>query len=173
MLADPERYVMEEEERADFERLAVFLGAAAAQPSRFRPQGKNASRVRSIVRKAKGPAQPQSRRNKRKARQAERQRFAKFRRAQRREMVAAYNAAVEAMEADRAEAEAYMREIEEQIKGQPRVDIVDPTGQQILGGVPISFIKLDGKPLPEFDSAAKAQIVLPGSFEKAQEREAA
>lgn len=154
---------MEDEERAEFERLAVFLGTAAANPGSFRPQGKNAARVRSIIKRVTGPAQRPTRRKPRSQGQQKRDRQA------RRELAAAYNAAVAQMEADQAEAEKYHAEVMARIEGQPKFNIVADNGQVILADVPEEFIQRVEGSDPE---AAKSAIVLPATAEKAMEREA-
>jgi hypothetical protein len=134
IINDPERFVMEDEERADYERLAVFFGTAAAEPSRFPPTGAQASRVKSIVRRAKGPAQQLSRAKKRSQGQQKRDRKA------RREMVEAYNAAFERMEAERAEMEQLQTELEARIENQPKFRVLTAGGQVLLDGVPAEFV---------------------------------
>src|SRR5579859_6179227 len=93
VLQDPERFVMTDEERQEYERLAVFYGHAVTNPSAFSPTGEMAQTVKKIVRRAKGPAQPKSLRNKPKARQERRRAIQKLRRKQRREYNEQYNAA--------------------------------------------------------------------------------
>lgn len=135
ILNDPERYVMTDEERADYERLAVFLGHVAQNPSEFPVTGKMATSVRKAVRRIAGPAQPQSRRRKRSQGQQKRDRKA------RRELVAAYNEAVARMEAERQEAEEAHRELLERIEPQPKYRVVSAGGEVILDGVPAEFIQ--------------------------------
>lgn len=156
MLADPERYAMEDEERADFERLAVFLGQVAQSPGSFPVSGKNAARIRSIVRRAKGPAQP-ARKPKRHARLEQRQHRAKFLRTNRRELAEQYNAAVATFEADRIEAEEFMRAAEERIAGQPKFAVKDMAGNIVLADIPAeAILNAEGEP-------AFPQIILPGA----------
>lgn len=141
VLSDPERYVMTDEERADYERLAVFFGTAAIEPYKFPLSGRQAARIKSVIRKAKGPAQPQSRRNKRKARQARRIGFAKQRRKDNREFKDAYNEAMAKLRAEEAEAEQAHEEIAARTANEPKFDIVDGAGQLIMSDVPASALK--------------------------------
>ena len=111
-LAQTVRYAVEDRAGAvddtvldDLRRLVVFFDYVAADPSRFPVTSMTASLKRGL-RRVKGPAQPQSRRNKRKARQEKRQSVAKRRRLQRREMVEAWNRAVAQIEAEMAEVDA-------------------------------------------------------------------
>jgi hypothetical protein len=121
ILNDPERYEMTDDERAAYERLAVFFGHIAADPSRFAPTGERAKTVKSLVRRAKGAAQPQSRRKpKRSQGQQKRDRAA------RRLSVEAWNKAVEQYHRELEEAEAYQRE--QEIAAQTQVIL--PSGVQ-------------------------------------------
>lgn len=168
VLGDPEKYVMADEERADFQRLAVFLGEAAANPAAFPVTGEMATRVRSIVRRAKGPAQPQGRKNRRKLRQEKRQGFAKRRRAERRGMTEAYNAALTQYEAETEEAREAQAALEARIASQPKYNVVAENGQVILAEIPAEFIKPVEADQPEITRGA---IHLPASVEAALERE--
>lgn len=146
ILAD-ENYEFEDEERADFERLAVFLGQVATNPGQFRPQGKLAKSVRRVTRRVAGQAQPQSRRNKRKSRQERRQGFAKRRRAERREMAARFNAAREVYEAERQEMDEIAAEQAARFERQAKYRIVSPTGDVFMDDIPAELIQTaDGEP---------------------------
>lgn len=156
LLAD-ENHITTEEERDEFQRLAVFLGQVATSPEAFPPQGKNATRIRGIVRRAKGPAQPQSRKNKRKERQERRQGAAKRRRQERREFTAAYNEALAKVEADMREAEEAQRALEERIAKQPKFTIKAVDGRVILTDIPAeAILREDGEP-------AFPTIIVPGA----------
>jgi len=166
VLQDPERFVMTDEERNEYERLAVFFGTVASDPSRFAPTGEMAQTVKSLVRRARGPAQPQSGRNKRKVRQERRQGFAKRRRAQRREFAEAYNAAVERVERDMAE--KYDKE--------PKFMILRADGVPIMTDIPASMVVPMVDQIRETEegplvTAPLGSIILPGNVEKAMERE--
>lgn len=146
ILAD-ENYVLKEEEEADYQRLAVALGQVAANPSAFPVTGKLAPSIRRVVRVAKGAAQPQSRRNKRKVRQQNRQGYAKWRRRERRRLVEEYNRAREIYEAEAREAEEAWAEIEARLEKQPKYSVVTLDGQTLVGEIPAEFIrKEDGSP---------------------------
>jgi hypothetical protein len=106
----PEQLGGEEGEQA-LKQLSVFFGLVAANPERFPVSGRLAKALKTAKRSAlKGPAQPQSRRNKRKARQEKRRSFHKRRRKEQAETVAAHNAAQEALERDLAEMEETYQE---------------------------------------------------------------
>jgi hypothetical protein len=165
ILNDPERYQMTDEERADYERLAVFFGTVAAEPSRFAPTGERARTVKSIVRRAKGPAQPASRRKPRSQGQQKRDRAA------RREAVEMFNAAREAYLKDQQDLEEYMREQQERYESARKWDIYNDAGQLVLAGVPEYALRLpSGETAEELAEAPK--IVLPGNVEKQMERDA-
>lgn len=132
-------YDMEDDERADFERLAQFLGIVATSPEQFRPTGKNAARVRSIVKRAKGRAQTPSLRKKRSGRH-QRRRAARMHERRNREAVEQFNAAQAAYAKDQEELEQYLAEIEERQKDQPKYTIKDTAGRVILEGVPAEAI---------------------------------
>lgn len=170
ILQDPERYEMTDEERADYERLAVFFGYVAANPRSFAPTGAMARTVKRIVRNArKGAAQPQSR-SKRKLKRSQGQQ--KRDRAARREAVAQFNAAREAYERDRADHEAYMEELRSKYEDAPKFTIVNEAGQVVLSGVPEYALKREDEEA-ELAIAPAPKIVLPGNVEKAMQREAA
>jgi hypothetical protein len=162
VLSDPERFVMTDEERADYERLAVFFGAAAVEPSRFPLSPRQADRIKSVVRKAKGPAQPQSRRNKRKARQERRQSFHKRRRQENRQMREQYHAAMEALERDRQEAEEAFKEMQAKYEAEPKFSIYSGDGQLIMSGVPKSaIVEME----ESFGPLSESKVILPGTAE--------
>ena len=141
VLNDPERYVLTEEERSAYERLAVFFGHAVVDPSRFPLSPRQASRIKSVVKKARGPAQPQSRRNKRKARQERRIAFAKQRRKQNREFREQYNEAMAQLRKEQEEMEQAYAEVQARIEAEPKFDIFDGVGNLIMSGVPESAIR--------------------------------
>lgn len=162
VLQDEERFVMSDEERADYARLAVFFGKVAQHPGAFPPTGKRATAVRQIVRRAKGSAQPQSRRNKRKARQEKRMSNSKRRRAERQEFTKLYNEALEKFEAERAEMEAAELELIEKFKDEPRVMVLRADGVPILTDVPASMVV----PMPtEADSFEDLGTYIPPTSE--------
>lgn len=168
ILQDPERFVMTDEERTEYERLAVFFGHAATNPSAFAPTGQQAQTVKTLVRRAKGPAQTQSRRNRRKARQERRTSWRKRERAHRRETAEQFNAAMESLQRDMAEAEAAAQEAQARYESEAKFDILGPDGRTVmLHGVPESAIRkmtnLDALPMSEPAKAAK--IILPGTAE--------
>lgn len=174
VLNDPERYVLTEEERSAYERLAVFFGSAAVDPARFPLSPKQASRIKAVVKKTRGPAQPQSRRNKRKARQERRISFAKKRRKQNREFREAYNEAMAKMAAEREEMEAAYREVEARVAAEPKFDIVDGQGNLIMSSVPQSAFRPQETGLDETSpqgtpgavpGVEASKIILPGSAE--------
>ena len=174
ILNDPERYVLSEDERASYEKLAVFFGVAATDPSRFPPTGDSARMVKKLMRRAKGPAQPQSRRNKRKARQERRMRTAKARRKYKREDAENYNRAREAMEAELREMEQIHAEIEAQHAGEAQFMVIGPDGQTpLLMGVPESAIRpmegAEGAPTGPVENepmeARPSKVILPGTAE--------
>jgi hypothetical protein len=154
-------------------RLSLLFADAAENPSKYPPQGKLASTVRDITRRAKGAAQPEGRKNKRKARQERRIATAKERRRYRREMAEGFNKAREIMEQEAAEAAEFQAEIEARISDQPKYNVVDAYGNLIVAGVPAEFVKTE-----EGESAFPAahrvggpmDLLLPGSHEKAAER---
>lgn len=153
ILQDPERFVMTDEERADYERLAVFFTVVANEPSRFPPTGSAARSVKSMVRRAKGAAQPQSRRKpKRTQGQQKRDRVA------RREYVAQYNAAVEQYEKEAAEAAEYEQELVEKFANEPRVQILRADGVVIMSDIPASMVV----PMEPEESTESGIILPPG-----------
>jgi hypothetical protein len=159
------------EVEADAQRLAVFFGAIAADPDRFPVSGRMATAMKRAKRRAKGPAQPQSRRNKRKARQEKRMSFHKRRRKERREFAEAYNAAREAMEAEQREMEEAYQEMRARLEAEPKFDITDAAGNVILAGVPQSMVRPVEAAMQEeaevFETDAP-KIILPGSAEAIQ-----
>ena len=161
---------MTDEERAEFERLAVFFGQVASEPGKFPVTGAMARRVQSIVRAARGPAKPSSRRNRRKERQERRQGAAKRRRRERAQTVAAYNEARERVAAEVAELEALQAEQLAKLEAEPKFDVVNMHGQTVLAGIPESMIV--PQPAELTDEPERGQLLLPGSHEKAMEREA-
>lgn len=168
VLNDPDRYVMTDEERQQYERLAVFFGTAAVDPSRFPLSPKQASRLKSIVKKAKGSSQPQSRRNRRKVRQERRQGYHKQRRKDLREFKEQYNAAMAQLRKDAEEAEAAHAEAMARYENEPKFDVYDGVGNLIMAGVPKSAIVLQDvegveTELPE--KAKAAHVILPGTAE--------
>lgn len=163
VLNDPERYVMTDEERQQYERLAVFYGTAAVDPSRFPLSPKQAARLKSIVRKPKGTAQTPSRRNRRKVRQERRQSFAKKRRKQNREFREQYNEAMAQLRKDAEEAEQAQAEILARIEAEPKFNIVDGAGNLIMAGVPESAIVHAGE--EEALERMASKIILPGTAE--------
>jgi hypothetical protein len=168
LLQDPERYVMTDEERTEYERLAVFWGHAVTNPSAFSPTGEMAQRVKTIVRRAKGPAQPPSRRNKRKARQEQRRAFQKLRRKQRREFNEQYNSAMEQLRSDAEEAERNAQELAAKYEAEPKFEIRDGYGNLIMQGIPKSAIvpmTPDGDVSDVSPSSDTPHIILPGTAE--------
>lgn len=162
VLQDPERFVMTDEERTEYERLGTFYGYAAANPSAFAPTGEMAQTVKSIIRRTKGPAQPASRRNKRKARQLRRRAHQKMMRKQRREFNEQYNAAMEQLRKDAEEAERNAQEMMAKYEAEQKFDIYDGLGNLIMAGVPESAIrKMEDAPAEE----AAPHIILPGTAE--------
>ena len=177
ILNDPERYVLSDEERQQYERLAVFFGTAAADPSRFPLSGRQAKTIKSIVRKAKGPAQPQSRRNRRKVRQAQRQSFHKRRRQELREFKDEYNEAMKKLAAEAEEAQRAAEEMQAKYEAEPKFAVYDGVGNLIMAGIPESAIRPMGEELPGVagngpEGAAtdglrdpSRRIILPGTAE--------
>lgn len=123
-----------EGELEGYEALAAFFQDVADEPLKYRPTGKAATSVRKIVRGLKGPAQPQSRRNKRKARQEKRMGAAKRRRREQAQLTAEFNAARERIEKDMAEMEeAYREELEaKQIRINEISANLSPEGIELL-----------------------------------------
>lgn len=142
-LVSDDNYVMSEEETAEFERLSAFLGIVAEYPHKFPVTGKQAASVRSAVRRVRGAAQPQSRKNKRKARQERRQRYSKWRRRERKALAEQFNQAREIYEAEAKEVEAYWDELEQRIEKQAKFNIVTANGDTLVAGVPAEFIRKD------------------------------
>lgn len=166
ILEDPERYVMTEEETEDYQRLSVYFTAVAGSPAHFAPSGEMAKSVKRIMRRAKGPAKPQSRRNKRKERQAARQGGAKRRRAERREAAEQYNAALAEVMEQQAKAEAEQAELMARLEAEPKFQIVNAAGQVMFDGIPESMIRPVEAPVRvEPRSFEKPQIILPGTAE--------
>jgi hypothetical protein len=156
LLADTERFVMTDEERDNYQRLSVFFSEVVRNPAHFAPTGEMADTVKSIVRKLKGPAQPQSRRNRRKARQERRMSFRKRERAQRRENAEMYNAAMAALEAERVEAEAAWQEIAERYANEPKVMVLTADGVPVMTDIPASMVV--PMPTPEEIAAENHRI---------------
>lgn len=136
---------------------SLLFQAASEEPAKFPLTGAKATSLARKVRLgAKGPAQPQSRRNKRKARQEKRQGWAKTRRKHRKEMVENYNQAVATMAAEREEMEAAYAEQQAKLADQPKFDVFALDGTRIIGDVPESMIR--PAEAPEADTP---EIVLP------------
>lgn len=120
-------------------RLALLFRHASESPLQYPPTGKMATTVRSVVRRAKGAAQPKPL-NKRKQRQERRMRTHKERRRFQKEITASYNAAREQMEAERLEAEQYWHEFQERIEKQAKFKVVTADGRTVVEGVPAEFV---------------------------------
>lgn len=103
LVVDPEG---EPDRAAEVYVLESFLDTVTEHPESFPVTGKMATSIKHRLRLLKGPAQPQSRRNKRKARQERRMSTAKRRRREKRELAAAYNEAQERLMAEVEEANA-------------------------------------------------------------------
>lgn len=156
-LLEDENHITTDEERTEFERLAVFLGQVAASPESFPVTGKNATKIRSIVRRVKGPAQP-PRKPKRHARLEKRQGRQKFLRENRRELVEEFNRIRELHEQEAREAEEAIRQAEERIAKQPKFQIKDVNGNVVVRDVPAeAILREDGEP-------AFPQIIVPGEL---------
>jgi hypothetical protein len=127
--------------------------------------------MKTVVRRKfeppKGPAQPASRRNKRKARQDARQGGHKRRRKERREMAEQYNAAREIVERDMAEAAEVQAETVARLETEPKFDITDAFGNVMVSGVPESLIR----PQP-VEELTPSDIYVPITSDAAKEREA-
>ena len=90
----------------NLERLSVFFYDVASDPESYPVRGEAArATVKTLVQRAKGPAQTQSRVNKRKARQAERMSFHKHRRRNRQAVAKLYNEKVAELIAEARAAE--------------------------------------------------------------------
>lgn len=147
LLADEEHVQLTDEERADFERLAVIFGQVATHPEQFKPTGRLAARIKKVGRRVQGPAQPQSHRNKRKARQERRQRYHKWRRRERKALAEMHNRAMEQYERERQEMEAFYRAVEERIASQPKFQIKDIHGNIVLSDIPAeAILNAEGEP---------------------------
>jgi len=155
VLADTERYIMEEDERKDWERLAVFIGLVAQSPSAFPVTGTYATKIKRAVRAARGPAQPQSRRNKRKDRQERRRSFNIQRRKDRREDAEEHNRIQQIHEQEAKEAAEFYAEFEARIADQPRFTVVDAFGKPLMEGIPEEMI------VPYEAEAPKPEIIVP------------
>lgn len=102
-----------EQAKDNLERLSVFMYDVSTDPDNYPVRTHVAmEQVKSIFKAAKGPAQPQTRKNRRKERQARRQGFAKRRRRERQAFVAAWNEAVAKQLAEAEEAAAAAAELE-------------------------------------------------------------
>jgi hypothetical protein len=146
----------------------VFFGTAAVDPARFPLSPRQAARLKSIVKRAKGPVQPQSRRNKRKARQERRQSFHKRRRQERKQFTEQYNAAYAEMLKEQEEMEKAYAEIQARVANETKFDIVDGQGNLIMAGVPQSAIVMQdaaGDPTELPEKAETARIILPSDLE--------
>lgn len=121
-------------------RLSMLLQDAAEQPAKYTPTGKTAATVRTIVRRAKGTAQPQSRKNKRKARQEERQRTSKVRRHYRKQIAQAWNESREKLEAEKQAAAEKREQDKARWATQPKFKVVLEDGTEVLGEIPAEFV---------------------------------
>lgn len=127
----------------DLQQLGVlqeFMELARDEPHRFPITGKQAGSIRTAVRRAKGAAQPQSRKNKRKARQEKRIRTSKERRKFRKQIAESYNAAMEVQRRENEEIEQLHREIEERVAAQPKYRLLAGDGTILMDGIPAEFI---------------------------------
>lgn len=93
-------FAPEEEQQEEYAVLEHFVDTVRDNPDAFPVTGRMAASIKRRQRIAKGPAQPQSRKNRRKARQEKRQSASKRRRKERRERVEQMNAARERIEAE-------------------------------------------------------------------------
>jgi hypothetical protein len=143
--------------------LGYIFQAASEQPSKFPITGKKAASLARALRLGKGPAQPQSRKNKRKARQEARQGWSKKRRKLRAANAKAYNEAVAIQEAEMAEMEAAYAEQQAKLEKEPKFDVFAMDGTRILSGIPESMVRpVEDAPVdPSSGLAEKVEIVLP------------
>jgi hypothetical protein len=162
--ADGKLIALEEEEREALKQLAVFMAAAADDPSRFPVTGKMAKTIKAKARGVKGPAQPQSLRNKRKVRQAARRAYAIARRKNRASIVAAFNAAQEQAEAEKKAMVEAQSAMIAKLEAEPKFNVTDAHGNVILSGVPESMIAA----VEETGDHELTKIIMPGSAEALQ-----
>jgi hypothetical protein len=144
-------------EEAQLERVQLLLADAAAHPEKYPPTGKSAATVRTVVRRAKGAAQPKPL-NKRKQRQEKRTRTHKERRKYRRQIAESYNRSVAIYEAEAKEAEEYQAELAARVESQPKFRVVGADGQPVISGIPAEFIVNE-----ETEENLLPKIILPGS----------
>lgn len=151
---------LSDDERTDLQRLAVFMTAVASEPEKFPLRDSQAKSLRSKLRTARGPAQPQPRKASKPSQGRQ-----KRTRAQKRAEAEAYNAARERVEVDMADREAYLEERRAQMENEPKFDITDIMGNTILAGVPSSMLVPVNEETHPTNPAGK--IILPPSVEKA------
>jgi len=150
------------------------MALVAEEPRRFPVVGRMAATLKKSAKGVKGPAQPPSGKNKRKARQEQRISFHKRRRKERRETAEDedYNRARATMERDMEEARQIQEERQAQIENEPKFDITDIMGNVILAGVPLSMVRAqDDQPLDlesNLEEQGPVKIVMPGSAEALQ-----
>lgn len=130
---------LHEDDAKQIGRLQLMFQDVTETPAKYPVTGKMAGTVRSIVRRAKGAAQPKPL-NTRKARQEQRMRTAKERRRLRRQIAGSYNAAVEIMEQEQLEAEAARKEAEERFAKQPKYRVLTGDGNVLLDLVPAEMV---------------------------------
>lgn len=157
--------LLEEHEKTSLQELAVFMAMVAQHPGSFPITGRMAKSVKTRLRQLRGPAQPASARNKRKARQEKRQGFAKRRRKQRRELAEQYNQARQIMEQEMEEARQIQEERQAQLEAEPKFNITDIMGNVLVANVPASMVV----PVPgPDDEAAEAARIAYGEAHPAQ-----
>jgi hypothetical protein len=114
------------EHAEELKALAVFFGVVSTNPERFPVTGRMATAIKDAKKQDKGPAQPASRRNRRKLRQLTRQGGAKRRRQQHAEDVANFNQAREAMAAELAEMQQIQEEDQAKLEALLAQEVLTP-----------------------------------------------
>lgn len=151
-----------EESKTIYDLGYLFL-QASEDPSRFPLTGKKSATLSRKLRRVKGPAQPVSRKNKRKARQEKRQGWNKARRRMLAKNVAAYNEAVAIYAAERAEMDVALAEQQVKLDAERKFDVFTVTGERIVSGIPESMIRLSevDKDVDSIAEDATPEIILP------------
>lgn len=129
------------EQSQEVDDLRYFFETARDEPSKFPVTGKMAGSIRTAVRRAKGAAQPQSRKNRRKARQERRMRTSKERRKFRAVIAKSYNEAVERMRQEDEEARIAHEEMVARLEAQPKFNVFAADGRVLLAGIPEEMIR--------------------------------
>jgi hypothetical protein len=156
-------YEATEDEIANMKRLAVFFGLVAEHPNHFPVTGRYAASLKRLQRKVRGEARPASS-SKRRADRHQHRRMVRRDVRRNRELIEQFNQAQQINEQEAAEAAEFWRETNERLEAQPTFNIVSPTGEVQVEGIPAELIQAADGSTPLYTPPAKPQIVIPGQL---------